>query len=70
MRYQVVALKYKAYRMIAVGVPFAVREGRGRFSVYFKLTRGVSVKPTDDVQKRCFAAAGRSEDRHKLVVAE
>ena len=38
MRYQVVALKDKAYRMVSVGVPFAVREGRSRFSVYFELT--------------------------------
>ncbi len=57
-----IALEYKAYRVIAVGVPVAVFEVLSRAAVDDKVALGVLVEAADDVEHCGFSAAGRTQD--------
>ena len=70
MRDQVVALKNKTNRMVAVSIPFTVGKRIGRLAVYFELTGCVSVKSAYDVQQRRLSTARGTENGHELAVAE
>ena len=70
MRYKIIALENKAYRMISVSIPVAVSEILGRNAVYHEISARVSVKSADDVEKGGFSTSRRSEYRHELVLAE
>ena len=70
MRDEIVTLKNKADRMIAVCVPVAVAEGVCRLAVYFKLAGCISVKSADDIEKCGLAAARWTQHRHELAVTE
>ena len=70
MRNQIVALEYKAYRVVAVAVPIGIGEGFRRSSRNVEIAVRVAVKPADDVEERCFSAAGRTEDRNKFALSE
>ena len=67
---KVVALKDKAYRVVAVSVPISVLVILGGNAVDNKVARGIMVKSADDVEQRSFAAAGMSEYRNELVLTE
>ena len=49
MRNQIVALEYKAYRVVAVAVPIGIGEGFRRSSRNVEIAVRVAVKPADDV---------------------
>ena len=70
MRYQIVALEYKAYRVVAVAVPIGIGEGFRRSSRNVEIAVRVAVKSADDVEERCFSAAGRTENRNKFALSE
>ena len=67
---QIIALEYKAHRVIAVGVPVPVPKVLGRTSVDNQVAVGVAVQTTDDVEHGGFPAAGRPQNRHKFLMAE
>jgi hypothetical protein len=67
VRNQIVALEYETDGMVAVGVPVPVFEVLGRSAVDDQVTFGVLVETADDVQHGGLSAAGRSQDRDKLV---
>ena len=67
---KVVALKDKAYRVVAVSVPISVLVILGGNAVDNKVTRGIMVKSADDVEQRSLAAARMSEYRNELVLTE
>ena len=70
MRDQIVGLKDKADRVIAVVIPVSVLILFGRFVGDGQIALCVAVQSADDVQQRCFAAAGRSEHRDKFILPE
>ena len=70
VRDEVVALKDKADGVVAVGVPVAVVIFLRGAAVDDEVAGGVAVESADDVQQRGLAAAGLSEDRHELILAE
>ena len=70
MRNEVVGLKNKAYRVVAVSVPVAVGVLFGRSAVYYKVAVCVLIQTADDIQQRCFAAAGVAEHGDKLGFSE
>ena len=55
MRYQIIALEYKADCMIPVGIPVSVFILFGRNAVDNQITGIVSVKTADNVQHSGFA---------------
>ena len=70
MRNEVVGLKNKAYRVVAVSVTVAVGVFLGRAAVDHKVAVCVLIQTADDVQQRCFAAAGVTEHGNKLGFSE
>ena len=70
MRYKVIALKNEAYRVVSVGVPVSVLVFLCGNTVNDKVTRGIVIKTSDDVKKRCLAAARMSEDGNKFAFTE
>ena len=60
MRNQVVALEHKAYGVVSVRIPVAVFILFRGNSVDNQIAAVVSVKPADDIEQRCFAAAART----------
>ena len=70
VRDEVVALKDKADGVVAVGVPVAVVVFLRGAAIDDEVAGGVAVESADDVQQRGLAAAGLSEDRHELILAE
>ena len=70
MGYQIILLKHKADWVVAVNIPIAVIKILGWFAVNNQITRCVLVKTADNIQKRCFAAAGMTENRNKFILSE
>ena len=70
VRNQVIALEYKTHRMIPVGIPVPFRKLFCGFSPDHQIAGGVPVQAADNIQQRCFSAAGRPQDRGKFTVAE
>ena len=70
MRDQVVALKYKTDRMIAVSVPIPILKILRGAAVDDQIALGILIKATDDVEHRGFSAPGRAENGHKIAVPE
>ena len=67
---QVVALKHKADRVVAVGIPVAVLVLLRGDPVDDEVAAVVAVEPADDVEQRRFARAARAEHGDKLAVAQ
>ncbi len=65
---QVVALEYKAHRMIPVGIPVPVMILFCGFAVDNQVTGGIVVKTADDIQKGRLAAAGLAQNRYKFTL--
>ena len=63
---QVVALKHKAYGVIAVSIPVLAFEVLGGTATNDQITGGVLVQTTDDVQQGGFAATGVAQNRHEF----
>ena len=59
---EIVALKYESDAMISVGIPIFVPVRFGGNAVDKQVAVRISVQAADNVQQRCFAAAGRTED--------
>ena len=70
MRNEVVALKNKTYRRIAISVPVLVVKIRSGNSADDEVARRVSVKSADDVEHGRFAATARAENSHKFALSE
>ena len=70
MRNEVVALKYETYRMITVNVPVLIGIKLRAFAFDDEIARSVAVKPADNVQKRGFSAARRTENGNELAFSE
>ena len=70
VRDEIVALKDKADGVVAVGVPVPVAVLLCGDTVDEQVARRVAVQTADDVQKRRLAAAGRTENGDKFIVAE
>ena len=67
---EVVALEDKADGVIAVGIPVAVAEFLGGAAGDDEIAACVLVKTADDVEHRCLAAAGRTENGNKFMRTE
>ena len=63
---QVVALKHKAYGVIAVSIPVLAFEVLGGTATDDQVTGGILVQATDDVQQGGFATTGVTQDRHEF----
>ena len=70
VRNEIVALEYKADRVVAVGVPVAVGIFFGRNAVDDQIAAVVAIQAADDVQQRGLAGAAGPEDRHEFVIAQ
>ena len=70
VRDEIVALKDKADGVVAVGVPVPVAVLLCGDTVDEQVARRVAVQTADDVQKRRLAAAGRTENGDKFIVAK
>ena len=70
VRYQVIALENKAYRMVSVAVPVSVLEILCGFAVDVQVAVCVAVKSADYVQQCGLTAARLSQNGHELVLAE
>ena len=70
MRYEVIALEHKSYRMISVYVPVAILIVLGGRAVDDQIPLGILVKAADDIEHGRFSTAGGAEDGHKLTLAE
>ena len=70
VRDQVIGLEDKTNGMVSVGVPVCIRELFGGASVDDQVSGAEAVQPADDVQQRGLAAAGMTQDRNKLALAE
>ena len=67
---QIIRLKHKAHRVVAVGIPVAVAKVLGGFAVDDQVPGGILIQAPDDVQQRGLAAAGVAQDGHKLAFTE
>ena len=70
MRDEIVALKDKADGVVAVGVPVPVAVLLCGDTVDEQVACRVAVQTADDVQQRRLAAAGRTENGDKFIVAK
>ena len=70
MHNEVVALKYKADRVIAVGIPISIGKLLRRAPVDGKVAAGVTVKTADDVKQRGLSAPRRAKNRYKFMLSE
>ncbi len=70
VRNEVVALEYKSYSVVAVGIPVVVLIILRGLALDYKVARRVFVESAYDVQKRRLSAAGCAENRDKLVAPE
>ena len=60
MRDQIIALKDKTDRMIAIRIPITVLEMLGRSMIDQQIAAGVMIQAADDIQQRRFPTAARS----------
>ena len=67
---QVIALEYKADRVIAIGIPVGIAVLLGGATANDQITAGVAVKTANDIQHRGLSAAGGAEDRHEFALTE
>ena len=70
MRDQVIALKDKADRMIAVIVPVLVLEILRGSSIDEQISAGILIQPADDVEHGRLAASALSQDGNKFTFAK
>lgn len=67
---QVITLEYKADGMVSVCVPVPIFKLFCGFSVDHKITGGVTVKATYNIQQGRLTAAGLSQNGNKLIFPE
>ena len=67
---QIIALKHKSDRVVAVGIPVRITVFLGRATVDNKVAAGVAIKSADDIQQGRFSAAGGAKDRNKLTFSK
>ena len=67
---KIICLKNKTYLVVTVAVPVSVLVELGGDTVDDKVTVCILVKTADDIKQGGFTAAGRAEDRNKLVLSE
>ena len=67
---QIVGLKHKSDRVIAVMIPVPVLIFLRRFVGDGQIALRIAIQSADDIQQRGFAAAGRSQHGNKLILPE
>ena len=70
MRNEVIALKYKANGVIAIGVPITVLKILGGFPIDDQISAGIPIQAADDVQHCGFSASGGTENGDKFMRTE
>ena len=70
MRNEVVALEDKSYSVISVYVPVSVGIRFRASAVDYKISVGILIKTADNVKKRRFSAARRTENRDEFASSE
>ena len=69
MRDQVITLKHKSNRMIAVGVPVPVFILLGR-DLIDQITAVITIQSADDIEQRCLTGTTGAQDGYKLIIPQ
>ncbi|KAG1240315.1 hypothetical protein G6F68_017783 [Rhizopus microsporus] len=66
-RQQVMELIDKAQRLVAQQAARGIRQRRHALAGHIDFAGGWNIQPTQQVQQRALAGAGRTDDRHRLA---
>ena len=69
VRDQVIALEYKADRMVPIGIPVPIFILFRRNTIDDQIAAVITVQSPDDIQKRRLSRTARPENRHEFIVA-
>ena len=70
MRNQIIALKNKTDRVVAIGIPVTALIGAGRDAVDEQLTAVAVIQAADNIEQRRLSGAAGSQNRHELTFPE